>query len=139
MYSFRGDAWKFYVKLRNAEQDGNDVRLLNEIVEMAEIEAYYQSLDNDTLNKIRYRMLKEKGGSGIIPIAVSSIPWVFFIVSKQLHETIFKEGYLWVVFICVYITIIFISVILHFRENAWAVVHTEIINDILQKREKQNE
>jgi hypothetical protein len=84
-------------------------------------------------------MLKEKKGSGIIPILVSSIPWLLLLFSKQLQDYLFQEGsILWIVFVILYIIIITISVILHFRENSWASVHIEIIQDILRDREKQN-
>lgn len=133
--SFRGDAWKFYLKLKKTTQSGKEINHLQEISELEEIYQFYNHLDSHLLRKIRYRMLKEKKGSGMIPIFVTAIPWLLFIFSKQLQGFLFKDGgYLWLIFGLVYLTILISSVIIHFRENAWANVHTEIIEDILSIR-----
>ncbi|MBU8907576.1 hypothetical protein KH400_13255 [Desertibacillus haloalkaliphilus] len=138
MFSLRGDAWKFYQKLRRTERNGDSVKQLNEIKEIEEIQSFYVTLDDDTLHNIRYRMLKEKEGSGMIPIFVTSIPWLLFIFSKQLQQLLFEGGtYLWLVFIFIYVTVLFFSVIIHFRENAWANVHIELIGDVLKRRGDQ--
>lgn len=137
MASFRGDAWRFYQKLVSTKQKGDKIDELKEIVELKEIEDFYETLDDSTLMKIRYRMMKEKKGSGIIPIFVSSVPWLLFIFSKQLQTVLFKNGgYLWVGFVFLYIITLIFSVIVHFRENAWAYVHTKMIEDILKRRNK---
>jgi hypothetical protein len=84
-------------------------------------------------------MIKEKNGSGIIPILISSAPWLFFLFSKQLQEFLFKDGsFLWIIFIFAYISILTLSVILHFHEKAWASVHIEMIQEILDERKKKD-
>ncbi|MEH7547527.1 hypothetical protein V7306_17190, partial [Neobacillus vireti] len=68
----------------------------------------------------------------------SSAPWLFFLFSKQLQEFLFKEGsFLWVIFVFAYITILTVSVILHFHEKSWASVHIEIIQEILNERKQK--
>lgn len=112
---------------------------VRELLEIEEIRAFYQTIETATLQLIYYRMTKEKQGSGIIPIFVTSIPWFFFLFSKQLQEFLFKEGsFLFLLFGIFYMVTLTISVIVHFRENAWAAVHIEIIQDIVKEREKQN-
>ncbi|OIJ16811.1 hypothetical protein BKP37_04575 [Anaerobacillus alkalilacustris] len=135
MITFRGDAWKFYCKLRRTKKKGRNLNELKELNELDEIQTFYETIEDRALINIRYRMLKEKKGSGMIPVFVSAIPWLLFIFSKQLQQWLFQEGaYLWVVFIILYVFILLTSVIVHFRENAWAHVHTEMIEDILSKR-----
>ncbi|WHY71218.1 hypothetical protein [Fictibacillus enclensis] len=135
MFSLRGDAHKVYSQLKKASDNGQTLNGLKEIIEVEEICNFYHSINSDTLKKIYYRMIKEKNGSGTIPIFVSSAPWLFFLFSKQLHQFLFKEGnFLWIVFIFLYVFILTISVILHFHEKSWAAVHIEIILDILKER-----
>ncbi|MGS2778166.1 hypothetical protein ACVBAX_12385 [Robertmurraya sp. GLU-23] len=137
--SFRGDAHKLYMKLIKVYKHDKPLGQVRELLEIEEIRAFYQTIETATLQLIYYRMTKEKQGSGIIPIFVTSIPWFFFLFSKQLQEFLFKEGsFLFLLFGIFYMVTLTISVIVHFRENAWAAVHIEIIQDIVKEREKQN-
>jgi hypothetical protein len=135
--SLRGDAHKIFLRTKKAVQKGQSIRNLKEFREIEDIKELYQSLDSDSLKLIHYRMIKEKNGSGIIPVFVTSIPWLLFLFSKQLSQFLFKEGHwLWAIFGFVYLLVLIISVILHFREKAWAAFHMEIIQDILAERKK---
>ncbi|MEK3988897.1 MULTISPECIES: hypothetical protein [Robertmurraya] len=137
--SFRGDAHKLYMKLNKVYKHDKPLGQVRELLEIEEIRAFYQTIETATLKLIYYRMTKEKQGSGIIPIFVTSIPWFFFLFSKQLQEFLFKEGsFLFLLFGIFYMVTLTISVIVHFRENAWAAVHIEIIQDIVDERGKQN-
>lgn len=137
MVTFRGDAWKFYLKLKETKKKGKNINELKELTELEEMKHFYEGFTDDTLRKIRYRMLKELKGSGIIPIFVTTIPWLLFIFSKQLQAFLFRDGsHLWLAFALVYVTLLFFSVIIHFREQAWANVNTEMIEDILEKRKE---
>ncbi|MGG7620838.1 hypothetical protein [Bacillus coreaensis] len=137
--SFRGDAHKLYMKLIKVYKHDKPLGQVRELLEIEEIRAFYQTIETATLQLIYYRMTKEKQGSGIIPIFVTSIPWFFFLFSKQLQEFLFKEGsFLFLLFGIFYMVTLTISVIVHFRENAWAAVHIEIIQDIVKEREKPN-
>jgi hypothetical protein len=138
MISFRGDAHKIFLRTKRTVQKGQSLRNLKEFKEIEEIKGLYQSLDSDILKLIHYRMIKEKNGSGIIPVFVTSIPWLLFLFSKQLSQFLFTEGHwLWAIFGFVYLLVLTISVILHFREKAWAAFHMEIIQDILDERTKK--
>lgn len=133
--AFRGDAHKLYIKLTKANKQDKPLRQLKELTEIQDIRSFYQTIETATLQLIYYRMTKEKQGSGIIPIFVTSIPWFFFLFSKQLQEFLFKEGrILFLLFGIFYMVTLTISVIVHFRENAWAAVHIEIIQDIVDER-----
>ncbi|WP_251519915.1 hypothetical protein [Robertmurraya korlensis] len=137
--AFRGDAHKLYIKLSKSNKADKSLRQVNELAEVQEIQAFYQTIETATLQLIYYRMIKEKQGSGIIPIFVTSIPWFFFLFSKQLQEFLFKEGsFLFLLFGIFYMVTLTISVIVHFRENAWAAVHIEIIQDIVDERRKHD-
>ncbi|MFD2043333.1 hypothetical protein ACFSTA_02925 [Ornithinibacillus salinisoli] len=132
MFSFRGDAHKIYRQLKKSPGKISDIGYMKET---EEIQNYYQTLDNGTLKLIYYRMVKEKNGSGIIPIYATAIPWLLFLFSSPLQDYLFKKGSInWVIFSLIYVTILTISLILHFREKAWAVFHIEIIQDILKER-----
>ncbi|MEH7436939.1 hypothetical protein V7182_05540 [Neobacillus drentensis] len=101
---------------------------MKELKEIESIQKFYSSLDSEQLQLIYYRMIKEKNGSGIIPIFVSSFPWLLFLFSKPLMDFLFKDGsMLWALFGFGYLLILIGSVILHFREKAWASFHLEII------------
>ncbi len=136
MVSFRGDAHKIYLQLKNNSNNGQSYKQVAGLEEIEEINQFYHSIDSSTLKLIYYRMIKEKNGSGIIPIFVSSVPWFLFMFSNRIQDFLFKEGrFVWlIIFALLYFTILTSSVILHFREKAWAAAHIEIIQDILKKR-----
>ena len=135
MFSLRGDAHKVFLQLRQTVHQKQSIHSLKSIQEIEEIHAFYQGLDSHTLRLIYYRIIKEKNGTGIVPIFVTSVPWFFFLFSKQLQEFLFKEGlFLWGVFSLIYLVTLSLSVVVHFREKAWAAFHLEIIQDILKER-----
>jgi hypothetical protein len=140
MFSLRGDAHKIYLRLKkNASNSDQSFKYMKEIMEVEEIQEFYQSIDSPTLKLIYYRMMKEKSGSGIIPIFVTSIPWLLFLFSNQLQQFLFRDGsLLWAIFGFIYVVILTLSVTVHFREKAWAVFHIEIIQDILSERKNDN-
>lgn len=135
MFATRGDAHRFYLKLKTTLDKDQQFVSIQELAEIDEIQKFYSTIDDRMLKKIYYRMIKEKNGSGIIPILVSSGPLILLVFSNQLQKFLFKYGGLIVVgFSCIYILLLTISVILHFHEKAWAAVHIEIIQDILKER-----
>jgi len=137
MFATRGDAHRFYLKLKTTLNKDQQFVSIQELAEIDEIQKFYSTIDDRMLKKIYYRMIKEKNGSGIIPILVSSGPLILLVFSNQLQKFLFKYGGLIVVgFSCIYILLLTISVILHFHEKAWAAVHIEIIQDILKERNK---
>ncbi|WP_102349131.1 hypothetical protein [Bacillus sp. Marseille-P3661] len=132
MLSFRGDAHKVYLQLRKKASSSESFLQIKDLDEIDEIVNFYRSLDRQTLKKVYYRMIKEKNGSGIIPIFVTAIPWFLFLFSKQLQEILFQDGsFLWAIFGFIYFFALTTSVVLHFREKAWAAFHIEIIQDII--------
>ncbi|WP_322446723.1 hypothetical protein [Robertmurraya mangrovi] len=136
--SFRGDAHRFYVELRNVAKRNETVKDIKELVEVQEIVSFYQSIDTFNLKLIYYRMVKEKNGSGIIPLLVTSVPWFFFLFSKQLQEFLFQEGSsLWLLFSFFYLVTLSLSIVLHFREKAWAELHIKIIQNIIDSRNEK--
>ncbi|WP_423798339.1 hypothetical protein [Neobacillus sp. SAB-20_R2A] len=140
MFSFRGDAHKIYLKLKRARNHKQSFQSVKEIHQIEQIQNFYLPIDSPTLKKIYLSMIKEKNGSGIIPILVSSGPWLLLLFSEQLHKFLFKEGsILWVYFVLAYAFILTISVILHFHEKSWASVHIEIIKEILQERKERSQ
>ncbi|HEX6922582.1 MAG TPA: hypothetical protein VF149_02070 [Bacillales bacterium] len=139
MFSLRGDVHKFYLKLKKAFERDHSVNEMSELVEIEKIQQFYDQLDASELTKIRYRMLKEQKGNGIIPLLVSSVPWLAFIFSKQLHAFVDKSGHLLFWFLIVYTGVITLSVVIHYREKAWATVHIEIIEDLLKTKQKKTE
>ena len=139
MVSFRGDAHKLYLELRESKQSDHAFIHNKKLIEISDIQSFYAELESSMLKKIYYRMIKEKNGSGIIPILVSAGPWLLLLFSNQIQQFLFKdEGFLWVIFVLGYISILVISVILHFYEKSWSAVHIEIIQDILQNRQEKN-
>ncbi|RTQ92744.1 hypothetical protein [Lysinibacillus telephonicus] len=132
MTIFRGDAHKIYRRLKKEPKKIRDIKFLNEI---QEIRDFYQSVDSDLLKLIYYRMIKEKSGTGMIPVYVAAVPWLLFLFSSQLEHFLFANGSLkWIFFCCIYLVFLTIGLILHFREKAWADFHIEIIQDILKER-----
>ncbi|WP_026560539.1 hypothetical protein [Bacillus sp. J37] len=135
MFSTRGDAHKLYLKFKRISDNGEPLHELNELREISAMKTFYKKIDTATLEKIYYRMLKEKNGMGMIPVFVSAGPWLLFLFSKQLQEFLFKNGSMpFFIFITVYLSILIISVILHFREKAWATIHLTLIKHILEGR-----
>jgi hypothetical protein len=135
LFSFRGDAHKLFLKLQKTVNNEQSLDELTELSEIAEIQTFYQHLKSSTLEKIYYRVLKEENGMGMIPIFISAGPWVLLLFSKQLQDLLFKDGIIpFFIFITIYLLILVVSVILHFREKAWAAIHATIIKDILNDR-----
>ena len=132
MNLFRGDAHKIYCHLKKNPDNIPDSKYLKE---MKEVRDFYLSIDSEILKLIFYRLIKEKNGSGMIPVYVSSIPFLFLIFSNNLQKLLFAQGSrYWLVFILIYLGGITFSLFLHFREKAWAASHIEIIQDILTER-----
>ncbi|MDR4949933.1 hypothetical protein [Neobacillus cucumis] len=139
MFSLRGDAHKIYLKLKRALNNEQSFQSVKEINQIEQIQNFYNTIDSPTLKKIHFCMIKEKNGSGMIPLLVSSGPWLLLLFSEQLQGFLFKEGsLLWIFFVFAYISILTISVILHFHEKSWAAVHIEIIQEILQDRNQSS-
>ncbi|WP_188456467.1 hypothetical protein [Virgibacillus oceani] len=130
MFTFRGDAHKIYLMVK--KQKGIDSN--KELKETAEIKSFYETLDSKTLQLIYYRMIKEQNGTGIIPIFVTAIPWLLFLFSNKIQEFLFENMLIWTIFVSLYLIILTISAIFHFKEKAWAAFHIEIIKDILDER-----
>ena len=136
MFSLRGDAHKFYLKVKKIVKSNLPLNYLEEIREINEIHSFYQKLNSNDLIKIKYRMEKEKNGSGILPVLVSSLPWLLFIFSKQLQSWLLKDDsfiLLWG-FIFIYVLFITLSIIIHYREKSWTSLHINILEDILKDR-----
>lgn len=133
MFSFRGDAHKIFLALKGQR----DIHSNKELKETAEIKSFYESLDSEVLQLVHYRMIKERNGMGIIPIFVTSIPWLLFLFSSKISEVLFKDGsILWAIFISIYLILLTISGIFHFKGKAWGAFHIEMIKDILNERDK---
>jgi hypothetical protein len=138
LFSLKGDAHKVFLRLKRTLHNGDTIKEMKEFKEIEEIQTLYRSLDSSTLQLIHYRMIKEYNGSGIIPIFVSSAPWLLLLFSKQLSTFLFKDGkWLWAGFCIFYLFALAITVIIHFREKAWAAFHMEIIQDILKERKNE--
>lgn len=130
----RGDAHRFYVKIKQAKERNQNIHELREMKEMEQIVQTYQRMSRQELKKIRYRLEKETQGNGMIPVLVSSLPWLLFIFSKQFHSWMAKTGgdYFWMILFLLFTVIIVFSIILHYRERAWAGVHIVILDDLLE-------
>ena len=113
----------------------NDIKNNRYLKETDDIKKFYQSLDSETLQLIYYRIAKEMNGIGVIPVFISAIPWLFVLLANPLESFLFYGGSSnWLIFAVIYLILLTISLILHFKEKAWGVVHSEIIKDILSKR-----
>ncbi|PAV27593.1 hypothetical protein CIL05_21180 [Virgibacillus profundi] len=127
----RGDAHKLYLELQKNQHINSNRKLK----EASEIKAFYESLDYNTLQLVYYRMIKEQNGSGMIPIYVTAIPWLLFLFSGKVQDFLFQKGsIIWVIFVTIYLSLLTISTLSHFREKAWAALHIEIITDVLHDK-----
>ncbi|MFD1737504.1 hypothetical protein ACFSCX_13165 [Bacillus salitolerans] len=136
MFSFRGDAHKFFLKLKRLKSLKQEIDHIKEMNEISEIIRFYQDLPNSVLKKIKLKMIKEKQASGSIPLIVTTVPWLLFIFSKPLLELLFGAFNLWIPFVIIYIILLFWGIYLHFHEKAWASLHIEVIEDVLQDRKQ---
>ncbi|MDR7000238.1 hypothetical protein [Neobacillus niacini] len=140
MFSLRGDAHKIYLQLKKASRDDPSFTEIKRLLELEEIQHFYHSIDTETLKRIYYCMVKEKNGSGMIPILVSTIPWLLVIFAKQLQDFVFQDhSMVWAIFAIISLIILLYSVIIHFYEKSWAAVHIEIIQAILNERKKSQQ
>lgn len=134
MLSLRGDGHKFYLKLKRVYARNHSVKAMRELAEIDEMQRFYRSLTREDLEKIRLRMLKEKSGNGMIPLLVSSLPWLAFIFSKELRTLLSRSAHLFFWFLVIYTALIIFSSIIHYREKAWAIVHLETIDQIIKEK-----
>ncbi|UFT98371.1 hypothetical protein KO561_14345 [Radiobacillus kanasensis] len=140
MLTFRGDAHKFYLKLREVSKDTDSFKQVKELEEIQKIKDFYNTMDNPTLKLVYFRIVKERNGTGMIPVFVTAIPWFLFLFSGKLQEFLFQHGhYLWLLFGIFYILTLTASVLVHFKEKAWAVMHIEIIQDIIAERNESGD
>ena len=134
MNLFRGDAHKIYCRLR---KNPDNIRKSKYLKDVREVQEFYDSVESDVLRLIFYRLIKEKNGSGMIPIYVSAFSFLLMILSNHLHDLFFAEGrgyWMFFIFMFIYLIAITFSLFVHFREQAWAASHIEIIQDILEER-----
>lgn len=116
MFSLRGDAHKVYLKLKKAAHQNQNAEEIDELAEMEEIRQLYLTLESATLRKVYYRMTKEKNGSGVVPILVSALPWLFFYFRSGCSNFYLKTAagfglFLWCcTFLCSFQACFFISV-----------------------------
>ncbi|WP_235863401.1 hypothetical protein [Ureibacillus sinduriensis] len=89
MNLFRGDAHKIYCHLKN---NSTNIAISKYLKEMKEVRDFYQSIESELLKLIFYRLIKEKNGSGMIPVDVSSMPFLFLIFSNNLQKLLFAQG-----------------------------------------------
>ncbi len=136
MFTFRGDAHRFFMKIKKSEP--KQYTKIKEVQEMTAIIMFYRTLENSLLHKMKYQMMKEQQASGSIPLLVTTIPWLLFIFSKPLLEVLFGNFNLWIPFVLIYVTLLLGGIYLHFHERAWAKVHVEIIEDVLSERNQQH-
>jgi hypothetical protein len=139
MFSLRGDIHKFYLKLKKVSRGAGTLPELKELNEIEEMQQFYRGLPSPLLKQIRLRMMKEQKGNGIIPIIVSSAPWLAFIFSQELRHFLNKSIHFIAWFIILYSFLMTLFLIIHYSEKAWAVVHVEIIEDLLESREKSQD
>ncbi|MFV8830031.1 hypothetical protein [Alkalihalobacterium sp. APHAB7] len=137
MEQFRGDAHKFYKKIKKATDQQYEVKDIREIDEIYSIQKFYETLPVNELKMIHYRMVKEQNGSGTFPLLISILPWLGLIFSKQIQET--AEGNLFFIFIFLTFFTCFaiVFILLHYREQAWASLHTEILKDLIERNENK--
>jgi hypothetical protein len=134
MFCFRGDAHKFFLKLKNSIRSNNKIDNIKEVNEIDDIISFYENLSNSSLKKIKYKMVKEQQASGSIPLLITTVPWLLFIFSKPLLGILFGNKPFWVPFVIVYVVLLFWGIFIHFHEKAWAGLHVNIIEDILSER-----
>ncbi|WP_209124527.1 hypothetical protein [Alkalihalobacillus sp. BA299] len=136
MEQFRGDAHKFYKKIKNIIAKKQTIHNLSEINEINTIQTFYETLPLNELKLIHYRMIKEQNGSGMIPVLISILPWLGLIFSKQIQKVADNNIYFIFLFLTFFTLFALIFILLHYREKAWASLHIEIIKDIMEFREK---
>lgn len=131
MNLFRGDVHKIYCHLK---KNPNNIKTSKYLRDVQEVYEFYETVESDTLKFIYYRLIKENNGSGMIPMLISTIPFLLMILSDDLKTLPLMEGRNWLFFIFIYLIALSFFLFVHFRERAWASSHIEIIQDILKER-----
>ncbi|OLO25088.1 hypothetical protein BTR23_25595, partial [Alkalihalophilus pseudofirmus] len=117
--------------------NNQNIKNLREIKEINNIQSFYETLPINELKMIQYRMIKEQNGSGMFPILISILPWLGLIFSKQIQKIAEKNIYFIYIFLTLFTCFALIFILLHYREKAWASLHTEVLKDIIENRQQK--
>ncbi|MEW8978731.1 MAG: hypothetical protein AB2385_10025 [Symbiobacterium sp.] len=129
----RGDVDRFYRALRREYPDPppGPVKRLDHVREIA---SYYAGLTQEE----RYLMLawarKEENGIGMIPLALSAIPFFGLIVSSRLQELL-SQVPIWQIFLfwLLFASLVLLSFYVHQSQKAYTALHITLLEQLIEQ------
>lgn len=133
----RGDVDRFYQALRREHPTppSEPIRRLDHVREIA---AYYGKLSQEERLHLLAWAKKEESGIGIIPLALSAIPFFGLIISARLQDAL-SQLPIWQVFL---VWILFGSLVLfgfyiHQRQKAYTMLHIVLLEQAIKQEEQR--
>lgn len=135
----RGDVDRFYQAIRREHPDPppGPIRRLDHVRAIAD---YYARLSQQERLLMLAWARKEESGIGIIPLALSAIPFFGLIVSSRLQEVLHQLP-IWQIFATwmLFGTLVLLGFYIHQRQKAYTTLHIALLEQAIQQWEAQRE
>lgn len=133
----RGDVDRFYRALRQEYPDPppGPVQRLDHVREIA---AYYARLTQEERHLMLAWAKKEESGIGMIPLALSAIPFFGLIVSSRLQELLAQLP-IWQIFVfwLLFATFVLLGFYIHQRQKAYTALHIALLEQVIKAEENR--
>ncbi|MBP2018470.1 hypothetical protein J2Z79_001881 [Symbiobacterium terraclitae] len=133
----RGDVDRFYRALRQEYPDPppGPVQRLDHVREIA---TYYARLTQEERHLMLAWAKKEESGIGMIPLALSAIPFFGLIVSSRLQE-LFNQLPIWQIFLfwLLFATFVLLGFYIHQRQKAYTALHIALLEQAIKAEENR--
>jgi len=133
----RGDVDRFYRTLRREHPvpHPGPIRRLGHVREIA---AYYAGLSQEDRLHLLAWAKKEESGIGIIPLALSAVPFFGLIVSARIQEVldplpVWKIFVIWTLFGA----LVVLGFYIHQRQKAYTALHIALLEQAIREGERQ--
>jgi len=133
----RGDVDRFYRALRREHPtpaSGHIPRLDH----VREIAAFYSRLGQEERLHLLAWAKKEESGIGIIPLALSAIPFFGLIISARLQESLSRLP-IWQVFLVwlIFGSLVLFGFYIHQRQKAYTMLHIVLLEQAIKQEEQR--
>jgi|GEM_PF-1812546 len=133
----RGDVDRFYRALRQ-EYPNPPPGPVQRLDHVREIAAYYARLTQEERHLMLAWAKKEESGIGMIPLALSAIPFFGLIVSARLQELL-SQLPIWQIFVfwLLFASLVLLGFYIHQRQKAYTALHIALLEQVIKAEENR--